>query len=256
MDREKFFDRVRKEIHPGGFTQEQVDGLNYLLDAFEEVNWPIYYASNALGTAWREVGGRYVPVREGFKKTDAEARAYVKKHYPHKYGVPTIYGGQYAYGRGIVQITWADPRPGKIDNYGKADRKLAEMGVIKKGDLLADFDLALDPKIAAKIMIYGMDEGWFTGKKNSDYLDRDVPDFFNARRIINGVDHADEIAEVSRKFLYALQAAGYGKPPVAAPKPEPVVPPPPPPPDVPKVKVPETLTLMQRLSRIFGGRNA
>ena len=197
-----FFDRVKKEIHNGGLSQSQVDGLNRLVSAYEKRGWPIYYASYGLATSHRECGGLYQPVREGFKKTDADARYYVRRHYPTKYGKPTVHGGQYAYGRGDVQLTWAY-------NYEKADEKLAEMGLINKGDLIANFDLALRPDISVQIMIHGMEEGWFTSKKLSDYLNKPVPDFYNARRIINGTDHAAEIAEVALKFQYALADGGY-----------------------------------------------
>lgn len=59
-----------------------------------------------LATARREVGAGMVPVREGFKKTDAEACAYVLRHYPTKYGRPAGRWGHVYYGRGYVQLTW------------------------------------------------------------------------------------------------------------------------------------------------------
>jgi putative chitinase len=246
-----FFDRVKKDIEKGGLSQEQVDGLNRLVGAFESRNWPIFYAAYALATSKRECGSKYQPVREGFKKTDAEARKYVAKYYPTKYGKPTVYGGQFAYGRGDVQLTWADPTPGKINNYGKADAKLAEMGLIKRGELLANFDLALRPDLSVVIMMVGMDEGWFTGKKNSDYLSGSVPDFYNARRIINGTDHASEIADNARLFLYALQDGGYGVVPVAVPPaPNPHPDPIPQPPDVEPI-VASKPSMFERFRKFF-----
>lgn len=251
LNSKAFFDRVKKELHRGSLNQSQVDGLNRLVGAFENRKWPIFYAAYGLATSLRECGGLYQPVREGFKKSDAEARAYVKRNYPTKYGKPTMYDGQYAYGRGDVQLTWALPNSNNIANYEKADAKLAKLGLIKKGELLADFDLALRPDLSVAIMMVGMDEGWFTGKKNSDYLDGEVPDFRNARRIINGVDHADEIATNARKFLYALQDGGYGKE-LSVPPVKPVVPPPPPPPPPVVVPVAETKpSLFERFRKFF-----
>lgn len=249
LNSKAFFDRVRKNIH-SRLNQDQVDGLNRLVGAFESRQWPLAYAAYGLATSKRECGGLYHPVREGFKRTDAEAREYVKRHYPTKYGRPTKYNGQYAYGRGDVQLTWALPNLANIANYEKADAKLASLGLIKAGDLLANFDLALRPDLSAAIMVYGMEEGWFTGKKLSDYL-KDVPDFRNARRIINGTDHAEEIANDAREFMYALQDGGYGviqAPPAPLPPPDIQAPAPPPEP----VREPK-LTLSQRLRRIFGG---
>ena len=37
------------------------------------------------------------------------------------------------------------------------------------------------------ICIVGMRDGWFTGKKLSDYINNDEVDFYNARRIVNGL---------------------------------------------------------------------
>lgn len=247
-----FFDRARS-MHGGKLTQQQVDGLTRLYSTYERYNWPIAYAAYGLATSKRECGGLYTPVREGFKKTDAEAREYVKKHYPTKYGKPTIYGGQYAYGRGDVQLTWAPPNKDNIDNYGKADKKLAALGLIKAGELTKNFDLALRPDLSAVIMVSGMQEGWFTGKKLSDYLDKQPPDFRNARRVINGTDHADEIASDALLFMYALQDGGYDQFP-AQPEPPPAPRPPdlPAPPEPPAPVVTEKLTLAQRIARLFG----
>lgn len=237
MDREAFFNRVRKELYPNGFNQSQVDGLNFILDGFEDAKWPIFYAANGLATIKRECDSTYQPIEEYGKG----------KGKP--YGQPTKYHGQVAYGRGFVQLTWALPNHKNIRNYEKADAALAKRGLIKPGDLLANFSLALRPDLAIVIMIAGMDEGWFTGNKNSDYLSGSVPDFLNSRRIINGTDHAKQIAADARIFLHALQDAKYGqvyKPVVETPV---IVPPVA---DVEPVVAPKPLTFAQRLARIFG----
>jgi putative chitinase len=59
------------------------------------------------------------------------------------------------------------------------------------GKLSADPDLALQPDIAARVMVHGMEGGWFTGKRLSDYLPLSGKAGFDAytaaRRIINGI---------------------------------------------------------------------
>ena len=88
----------------------------------------------------------------------------------------------------MVQLTWEA-------NYAHATTELRKHGVIDdQTDLVQHPDLALQPNIAAAIMIYGCLEGWFTGKKLSDYFHDGVSDWIDARRIINGMDHAYEIA--------------------------------------------------------------
>lgn len=61
-------------------------------------------------------------------------------------------------------------------------------------DLVNNPDLALNPQIAAEILVVGMEKGLFTGKKLSTYINNESNDFVNARRIINGVDRAQLIA--------------------------------------------------------------
>lgn len=100
------------------------------------------------------------------------------------------------YGRGFVQLTWEA-------NYKKAGKKL---GV----DLTTNPDKAMDPNIAAEVLVVGMKEGWFTGKKLSDYITLKKSDFLNARRIVNGTDKAKEIEALAKKYDKELLASGYG----------------------------------------------
>jgi predicted chitinase len=105
-------------------------------------------------------------------------------------------------GRGYAQITGRR-------NYGRAD---AALGL--KGALLEDPDLALKPEIAAQILERGMREGWFTGKRLSDVLPfmgaAAERQFIAARRIINGADRAELVADYALRFQDALLLGGWG----------------------------------------------
>ncbi len=70
--------------------------------------------------------------------------------------------------------------------------------------LLNHPDLALNPATAAQILVRGMKEGWFTGRKLSGYFTPTLADPTNARRIVNGTDKAALIAGYHAKFLHAL----------------------------------------------------
>lgn len=83
------------------------------------------------------------------------------------------------HGRGFCQIT------GKT-NYSKAGEYL---GI----DLTNNPNMAKEPANAIKIILYGMHVGLFTGKKLSDYIIGNIPDYYNARKIINGLDRANDI---------------------------------------------------------------
>lgn len=176
MDRAKLFAGLRSALFGGKLTQGQVDGITAILDAWQasqmtDLRWLAYM----LATAYHETARTMQPIAEYGKGKG------------RKYGVKGKHG-QVPYGRGYVQLTWDV-------NYEKADQELG-LG----GALLNNFDLALDQDLAAKIMFLGMEEGWFTGKKLGDYFDGENADWLNARRIINGMDRAKDIAAYGRKF--------------------------------------------------------
>lgn len=180
MNRTAFFDAIRP-MFGGALSQKQVDGIEALLAATG--NLPMSYRAYLLATAKHETADTMQPIAEYGK---GKGRPYGK---PGKYGQPQ-------YGRGYVQLTWDA-------NYEKADKALG-----LNGALLRDFDLAMQPTVAAQILVRGCSEGWFTGKKLGDYL---PGDYRGARRVVNGTDRADLIADYARKFEAALADAGRVK---------------------------------------------
>jgi predicted chitinase len=94
------------------------------------------------------------------------------------------------YGRGYVQLTW-------YENY-------ENMGRLLHVDLLNIPGLALEPAIAAAIMIKGMTGGLFTGRSLGEFMNDDHTDWVNARKIINGLDHAETIAGYAKVFYKGL----------------------------------------------------
>lgn len=138
-----------------------------------------------LATAEWETNKTFLPVKEAYY-LGRKAEPYRKKlrYYPW-------------YGRGFVQLTWEE-------NYLKAGKLL---GV----DLITNPDKAMDPEIAAAILVVGMRDGWFTGKRLNDYITLKRSGFVDARRIVNGTDKAKEIAELARKYDKELKDAGYGE---------------------------------------------
>ena len=179
--------------------QSEVDGVNAILAACGGAGWGPKWTAYALATADRETGGTMKPIKEWggpsyfTRMYDVQGRDPVRAR---KMG-NTIPGDGARYcGRGYVQLTWKA-------NYAKAGDALGY-------PLTGNPDLAMRPDIAAAIMVRGMAEGWFTGKKLSDYITATKADFVNARRIINGTDHAREIAAEAEHYLAALKAGGWG----------------------------------------------
>ena len=185
-----FFDRIRPQFANGTISAAQLAGIQCKLNAFGAAGCPIAYVAYGLATSFWETAQTMRPVRE------------MGRGKGRPYGVPGRHGGQIPYGRGDVQLSWAD-------NYEKAD---VELGL--KGALIGNYDLALDPAISARIMVEGMLEGWFTGKRLASYLPASGPatpaQFTAARRIINGTDRAAQIAAIAAVFQDGLSLGGWG----------------------------------------------
>jgi len=183
IHRDYFFDSIRYYLAGGSLTQGQVDGANLLLAWFDLQNPDLpdqhhlddRMLAYCFATAWHETAFTLQPVVE----SGGESYLKSKPYYPW-------------YGRGLVQLTWDY-------NYQKQDDKLH-----LKGALMANPDLALDPTLATTILLLGMADGDFTGKRLGDYFTDDLTDWYNARRIVNGTDKANEIASYAEKFCNAI----------------------------------------------------
>jgi predicted chitinase len=101
------------------------------------------------------------------------------------------YGGKHTryapyYGRGYVQLTWKY-------NYEKYSKLLNR-------DFVSHPDQVMEPDVSLFIIVDGMKNGTFTGKKLGDYISGSHVDFVNARRIINGTDRASLIADYAKEW--------------------------------------------------------
>lgn len=184
-----FFEHVRNEIFNGSMSQSQVDGMNSLLEV-----WPdetdLRFVAYALATAFWETAQTMQPIEEYGK---GRGRGY---------GAPAGPWHQVYDGRGDVQLTW-------LDNYQHANELLHADGTLKPNESLVENPaLALRPDIAAAIMVRGMSGGWFTKYRLTDFFTPTRTDWVGARRIINGQDHASQIASFAVKFWHALTAEG------------------------------------------------
>jgi putative chitinase len=179
-----FFSVARSEF--GSLKQGQVDGMNVLLS--ETTGLPLHWRAYILATAWHETAFTMQPIveRGGVRYFDQ----YDPAHNPKKARAlgNTVKGDGYRFrGRGYVQIT------GRA-NYHKA-------GLLCGVDMVLNPDLALKPDIAAKVIVRGMSDGMFTGKKLAGFTN-----YADMRRIVNGTDKAKTIAGYAEKFEKALRA--------------------------------------------------
>jgi hypothetical protein len=194
FDRQIFSDQFTQQF--GAPNSSAKSGLTAVLDQIEQddANWAnIYCIAYGLATFKWETGHTFQPI------TERGPVSYFAKYDP---GTPigaqlgnTQPGDGFKYrGRGYVQVT------------GRAN--YSHDGNLLGLDLVGNPDLALQPDVAYRIASRGMKEGWFTGHRLAAYFpDSGPPDYLAARHIINGSDHAQDIAAIAGRMEAILQAA-------------------------------------------------
>jgi murein DD-endopeptidase MepM/ murein hydrolase activator NlpD len=212
IDRPFFFAKINAELgHAPGYGKTArhtipaltVDHYNEVFDAWDQdasltdLRWLAYI----LGTAYHETGFVVRPVRETGRDNDEAVialleAAYVKGRLKKRYWLREPNGQSY-YGRGFVQLTWAA-------NYKRVGEKIG-----LESRLYDKPDMALERPPSVKILYRGMIDGLYTpGHSLPRYFaaGKDA-DWVNARRIVNGYDKADQIADYAKTYLSALRAA-------------------------------------------------
>ena len=194
MNIQIFLREINTSLFDQRMSNSQREGIIVKLTEFgnhkiTDIRWSAYM----LATSFHETARTMQPVEEigkGQGKPYGQKLKYNRKPYtcPDK-----LY-----YGRGDVQLTW-------YENY-------QNMGRILNLPLLEQPELALQFRISARIMIEGMTKGIsnrgdFTGVSLENYFNSYTDDPIRARRIVNGLDQANRIAEYHYKFLDAIKKA-------------------------------------------------
>lgn len=187
IDRTHFFNDVRERLFFGRLSQGQVDGMNLILDLEHEAEDRRHLAY-MLATAYWETAKTMQPIRE-FGNPLYFAK-YERGKLAKALGNTERGDGERYCGRGFVQLT------GRRNYEDWAER----LGI----DLVGFPDLAMQPETAVVILRDGMLLGTFTGRKLGDYFTQTKNDAINARRIINGTDHAAQIASIYDKFFESI----------------------------------------------------
>jgi hypothetical protein len=89
---DKFFASIRPLF--GKLSNSQVEGIQAKLTAFAANASPLAHVGYGLATSFWETGQKMQPVEE------------IGRGRGYPYGKPGKHGGQIAYGRGHVQLTW------------------------------------------------------------------------------------------------------------------------------------------------------
>lgn len=201
-----FFDHVRGRLWPR-MSVSQVQGCERIIAACGYAQFGLAWTAYVLATAYHESGYRMQPIKElggdaYLAKYDTGRLAARLGNTPEADGDGVLYAG-----RGDVMVTG-------LDNYRRATVELRRLGVIGEDvDLTKTPDRMLEPAISGAALIYGMRDGWWTGKALTELLPVDGPatvaQFTRARPIVNGTDRAAMIAGYAIDFQAALFAGGW-----------------------------------------------
>lgn len=204
----KFYDWLRSNAMLGPtISSDEFQGCDMILRACASAGWGISYTAYALATSYHETAHTMQPILEKGGPTYFTRMYDIRGNRPHvarQLGNLTPGDGAKYPGRGYVQLTG-------LRNYVKATAKLRALGY--DVDLVADPDRAMDPEIAGVILVAGMEEGWFTGRKIGDDLPAKgrgtLRQFIMTRDVINGTDRDEMIAQYAMQWQDALGAGGW-----------------------------------------------
>lgn len=218
MKRNLFYDSVRGNLFNGRLSQPQVDGMEAILNFWEsppvaptgefKTNWDIRsigWLAYMLATTFHETAFTMQPISE------YGSNRYFTDLYEGRedLGNDAASGGKPGdgakfHGRGYVQLTGRR-------NYTTMTPVVRHF-YSSSPDFTEAPEAVKDPKYAAIILFYGMFQGSFTERALKHYIGEpnrgQSVDFYNARRIINGLDVADVIQGYAKKFAQALDLAG------------------------------------------------
>lgn len=196
FDRGKFFDAVREKPFGGRLNQGQVDGLNQLLEVWENSysSWDMRELAYDLATAWWETGRAMGPVFE------QGSRDYF-----------TRYEGRADLGNTEPGDGWRYRGAGHVQNTGRRNARHASKQLNARFgldvDLEADPDKRIDPFISAHSLFLGNHDGWWTGKRLPNFAGYGNWNMKGARSVVNGADRWREIGAAAGHFLEALKLA-------------------------------------------------
>jgi hypothetical protein len=191
-----FFDKYGEQFEPLNDDGKAVLTRLFSLIEKDKAMTDVRHVAYTLATIKWETANTFKPITE--LGSD--------EYFEQRYGPATAIGrslgntepgdGARYKGRGFLQLT------GKR-YYQRVNEMLGLAGT--DSDLVKYPEKALDPEIAYRVTGAIMSQGFATGKKLGDFINNQNTDYTNARKIVGGLDHAEDIATSARKFEQILR---------------------------------------------------
>lgn len=223
VHRRTFFDLLRPILGVRSWTQAQVNGLERLLANFERD--PLVPAGQAgirrvaywLYTSWHETGHTFTPIEErgGYQYFVRNYGGQTAKG--RRLGNDTPEEGDAYHGRGDVQLTGEtnyeqlealvrEHYPWIVEEFERETGREFDLTIGDQPDDADDPKGALYPAVSYVALVAGTTFGLF-GPGVGKYLTASKADYFNARRSVNVLDHADRWRDTCPKIEHALERA-------------------------------------------------
>ena len=184
-DEKIFFDTIRVTLFGGRLSRVQVDRVQALLIEMQRVELVTpERGAYILATAHWETD-RFNAMEEYASGEAYEGRSDLGNVKPGD-------GKRYK-GRGFPMLTGRR-------NYQMASEMTGR-------DLIENPALASDPDLSAMVIVLGMMGGLFTKRSLAAFINDGKTDFIQARKVVNGLDRAEVVADLAERYLQAITLA-------------------------------------------------
>lgn len=220
FDRKYLFDLLRNAPFGGRLTTLQVKVVGLILDLCETLKLPLPFIAYIIATAFHETGGTFNPGKENLNYSVAAlkskfSRERISLKDAERYGrsdgtvkrkanqsaiANLIYGGAWGLrqlGNRLVGDGWKFIGRGLVQLTGRRNYEIFGLAENPDGAMVLEK--------AVEILVKGMNDGVFTGKKLSDFYSNGVFRAVDARAIVNGTDKASLISRHYGAILVALE---------------------------------------------------
>ena len=170
--------------------QKTVETINAILGRAEKENTQLEQLAYMLATSLHEAQDKYSD-SDFYPLTERGGYKYITDQYWYNkkvrgwLGNRTIEEAWNLRGRGLVQITG-------FLNYNR-------FGILHNPDKALEMDKAVE------ILFMGMQQGLFTSRPLKRYISCDGVNYEDARQTVNGMDDAEHISDLAKKFESILK---------------------------------------------------